>query len=268
MLRAPSRNSVARNGISCARSKPYAAAAAKSCSSVAADPATTRSSAPGAAATTDAAAATSSSSVRRLSCRPSRSSAPLRAPPHRARPARRTHRNVVIRARPLQLVEEPEAGLRKRKRQLAGRSAAPPAAAGPLWAGCASAAPVRRAPACRRCPDRQLAPEPARICAASRVAISEWPPRWKKLSASPARSSPRSPHQIAQQHLLRRGRRHISGRQPAPPAPAAPAVQLAVRRQRQDPSTTYADGTMYSGSGASAARHAAGDPRDPSRGTT
>ena len=159
--------------------------------------------------------------------RPQRRGIQVPGQPHR-------HRDVVRRARPLQLRQEPQPLLRERQRhparplprpQRRPRRAAPPArAASPAGVGASNTARTASS-----------APSTARTRLTSRTASSECPPRSKKLSSAPTRSSPstsaNTPHKISSSHRRRTParaapRRVIRGGQRRP-------VHLPVRRQRQ-----------------------------------
>ena len=175
----------------------------------------------------------------RASAAPSAATSSVPAQPHR-------HRHVVGRARALQLGQEPQPLLRERQRHpLRPRPAA--ASAAPRRAGLPPAAPPARpgsaprtapAPAPRR-------PSTARTRLTSRIASSECPPRSKKSSSAPTRSSPstsaNAAHSISSPDrrrapARRAGRGVVRGGQRRP-------VQLPVRRSAAAPSSTAtADG--------------------------
>ena len=144
-------------------------------------------------------------------------------------------RDVVGRARPLQLVEEPQPLLRERQRQLAPDAHRRPAPARGRLRLPSSARGQRR---------RRSAPRTARGAASStpsagadpaisRVASSECPPSSKKLSSTPTRSQRPAPRRTAPHSTssARRARRRVRARAGvAVRRGQRPAVELAVRR--------------------------------------
>ena len=130
----------------------------------------------------------------------------------------------------------------RRRRHSARRRAAPPRSARP--------APPRSAPRTAR-----AGPAPPRTrsrnCEITCVASSEWPPRSKKLSSTPTRSTPRTSLQIPAS-ISSTGVRGATY-PPPPPRPADSGAGSAARStlplavSGSASSTTNADGTMYSG---------------------
>ena len=151
--------------------------------------------------------------------------------------------DVVGRLARRELVEEPERLLartraaavrRSRPGPIGGASLHRPVAAGRLD-------PLRRAPATVGASNRARSgistPNASRSRETTWVASSEWPPRSKKLSWTPTRSSPSTSPQIAATTLLGRGPRARSRRAVAAATGLGrgqgAAVDLAVGRQRQ-----------------------------------
>ena len=118
------------------------------------------------------------------------------------------------------------------------RRAAPPARSGGARRLAASRQPPRQRRHRRRLEQRRGSqarhPALARMRLISRVASSEWPPSAKKLSSIPTRATPQHlGKQRAQDLLLRRARRTPRRADARLRRRQRPAVELAVRRQRQ-----------------------------------
>ena len=143
-------------------------------------------------------------------------------------------RNVVARIRTLELMEEPEAGLRERQRQLRWTRlrAQRQAGFGESAQGTSQIAQHRRV---EDRADGQFASEP-------RADLRRQPRGHQRVSAQVeevvgeayALEAQELAHQIAEQDLLGRGGRHVTGREAgALRRGQRLAVQLAVGRQRQ-----------------------------------
>ena len=238
--RAHSSNRCARSGSSRDRSKPRPAAAvsaaARPASSTA--PISSRSRADsGGRISCRGTPSRSGNTVRRLSCRSTRSpsaassaarsSAPLQ--PHR-------QRDHIGAADPLQPLQEPQPPLRIGQRDLGRprlhrhqrRAVMPPP---PTTAAAASAATLGASNRLRIATSTFSA---ARIRLISRVASSECPPQLEEVVVD---ADPLDPEHLGKQRaqdlLLRRPRRPMRMRRPKLRRRQRPAVELAVRRQRQ-----------------------------------
>ena len=149
------------------------------------------------------------------------SSAPATAPPAERYRSRGT----------LQLVQKPQPLLREGQRHLGGRA---------CGTSGASAAPPRKPRRQRRHrrrleqgADRKLDTETARMRLTSRVASSECPPSSKKLSSMPTREPEHLGEQLAQISSCGVRGARCAGRRRQLRRGQRPAVELAVRRQRQ-----------------------------------
>ncbi len=162
------------------------------------------------------------------------------------------HRHRVQRARTLQLVQEPQALLRRRQRdhrlsscRFRGRSAGRGLRCGWVSSRTASAAGVGLSKSVRR---GSSTPRAVRTRLISRVASSEWPPRSKNESSTPTLAAPstseNSPHSAASRGV--RGARYgVTGSGAGTGRAAVSSLPFAVTGS---PSTaTTADGTMYGG---------------------
>ncbi len=204
-----------------------------------------------------------------------RSPAPARRPPSQTASAMPRAARQQLAKRPLQRRDIQRPPQPHRRRQVIGRPqprSAPETTAAPAQTTAQAAAdaaapqapapPSRALPPRRRHPLRQArrtvgasnrarsgssTPKRSRTRAITRIASSECPPRSKKLSWTPTRSSRSTSAPDPGQHLfLGRARRHVfAARKPAPSgAGSARRSSLPFGVSGSASSPTYADGTM------------------------
>ena len=168
----------------------------------------------------------------------SRSSARTQRRPVQLAPQPQPPGDVVRAAQVPQLLQEPEPLLRERERQ--PRRRGPPArSAEAPRARRRLDAPARSPPArggSNSSPSATSTPSTCRTREITRTASSEWPPSSKKWSRRPTRSTPSTSAQISASACLRLAHRRLVAARRVRVAlrrGERPAVQLAVRRERQ-----------------------------------